>query len=710
MSYENLDPPNLFPLSLWGKAGIERKEKAKVHVSSPSRVDFKTPEAESLFNNLRNADTSISEYQNSETLIELLGLLYDKWVTPFQSGDVEFRVVSHSLLNLSLTGEHTSMTIWKAYVSAIFETMRLYLLFVVNDFISDDNDITLTNKLKFQHIMAVATHVYESVSSEQRIMCVSKGILDVAPGEVKLFRFSFPDYALNNEYQNLVLYLLYLCLKRGYRKFEGSCYEQIYSGAYPTHSWKEVCSIRDFVYSAIIKELCYEQWKNMTHSRDNISQAARYLTECRDVEFPTLEFDRHYISFKNGVFLTSDCSFHSYRGNTLSHTVVSANFIDMDFDADDYCKQDYWKLPTPEFESILDHQEFGQDVKYWMYVFLGRLMFAVNEKDQWQVMPFFLGRAGTGKSLLAKIVSLFFHARFIGILSTNSEKKFGISALIGKMIWVCYEVRNNFGLDQSEFQSMVSGESMSLARKYLGPLHMLFGVPGLACGNEVFGYCDTGQSVARRTVCFLFSKFVNEKDPGLFEKVKLECPKILFKAICAYLDAAETFRSKDIWSVLPQYFQDTRVHMSTNVNSLIGFLTCGDVVVIKEEYKMPWNEFCVAYYEWVKNNGLKKVQMKEDQYSPIFAQLGLKKETLEVDVRGQVVGGTFAVGVGLRGSGETVSPSRGAAPLGSRVSPAPKGSSGSSGSSSSSSSSALAEFVSQNTSASSRAPCFNFGS
>ena len=48
----------------------------------------------------------------------------------------------------------------------------------------------------------------------------------------------------------------------------------------------------------------------------------------------------------------------------------------------------YW-IDTPNFQMLLDHQEFSEEECRWIYAFLGRVLYEVNEIDGWQVIPFF---------------------------------------------------------------------------------------------------------------------------------------------------------------------------------------------------------------------------------------------------------------------------------------------------------------------------------
>ena len=72
-----------------------------------------------------------------------------------------------------------------------------------------------------------------------------------------------------------------------------------------------------------------------------------------------------------------------------------------------------WRsIRTPIFDSILQYQKFCSDktapamaqieefteICTWIFAFLGRLLFRLNQHDRWQVVFWIIGHAGTGKS------------------------------------------------------------------------------------------------------------------------------------------------------------------------------------------------------------------------------------------------------------------------------------------------------------------------
>ena len=75
---------------------------------------------------------------------------------------------------------------------------------------------------------------------------------------------------------------------------------------------------------------------------------------------------------------------------TSRPTLIACKYFDKVFD--DYSHVDNWEdIPTPNFDRVLQYQNFEPEVCKWAYVMGGRLCFDVGELDKWQIIPFFKG-------------------------------------------------------------------------------------------------------------------------------------------------------------------------------------------------------------------------------------------------------------------------------------------------------------------------------
>ena len=64
-------------------------------------------------------------------------------------------------------------------------------------------------------------------------------------------------------------------------------------------------------------------------------------------------------------------------------------------------------------------------------------------------------------------------------LSNNIEKKFGLESIFDGFMFIAPEIKGDMALEQAEFQSLVSGEDMSIARKNKTAQSLTWNVPGI---------------------------------------------------------------------------------------------------------------------------------------------------------------------------------------------------------------------------------------
>lgn len=428
--------------------------------------------------------------------------------------------------------------------------------------------------------------------------------LDMLLGSWTL-RFRWIDQTKSTPLQKLLLHLLDTAMEKRYRKHNGWVYEPIVHDGHETHAWRQVCEIKQFVYASTKKEMYWEQWANMTASGQNAKLATEHLASSDDHQFPFLRKDRGVFAFRNGVYLAGEDRFHRFEGEgatVLSDTVVAAKFFDADFDT--FGALDDWRdIPTPNLQRVMDHQEWDAGVQDWCCVMLGRLLYNIGERDGWQVVPFMHGQAAAGKStLVLKVAKLFYEHADVGVVSNNMEKQFGLSAFWDKFLVCGPELGQGWRMEQCEFQSMVSGESVSVAAKFQKAFTTEWTVPVIMAGNEVPAFSDTAGSIQRRLLVFSFQKSVLNGDMRLGDKLGVELPAILAKCNRAYLDFSTRSGSRNIWTVLPAYFHDTRAEIAQAVNSIEAFLVSNDVCIDPESF-VKYKDFRDAWKGFAQANG-----------------------------------------------------------------------------------------------------------
>jgi hypothetical protein len=273
-------------------------------------------------------------------------------------------------------------------------------------------------------------------------------------------------------------------------------------------------------------------------------------------------------------------------------------------------------------QKVLDYQKLDEDVAKWVYVFMGRLCFDVNEIDGWQIIPFIKGIAQSGKStLITKVCRKFYETEDVAVLSNNIEKKFGLSSIVNGFMFISPEVKGDLQLEQAEFQSLVSGEDVSIARKFDTALTLQWKTPGILGGNEVPNWKDNSGSILRRLVTINFGRQIAsaDSDPHLERKLETEIPAILCKCLRAYLDYANKYSDRDIWNVLPKYFKTIQSQVAQVTNSLQHFLG-SEKVRFGPDFFVPQKIFVTAYQQHASQNALgEKPRFNQDIYAGPFS-------------------------------------------------------------------------------------------
>jgi hypothetical protein len=480
-------------------------------------------------------------------------------------------------------------------------------------------------------------------------------------------------YADAKNTELVILHMLRVSQVCSYCKMDEYVYEQITTNyvdkrgnpkTYFTRAWNPVCDMTEFVHRNVRKEQVYDVWSALVSGAGTVKKVVDYLTNCYDSEIPRLKLNRRVFAFKNGLYFADQLKFKSYEDiqsgrEHVEASVVACKFFDRVFY--DYLGLPvelhhvtyWWDIPTPAFESILRDQHLGADydvnikrgepgysleeeqkVHHWIYALLGRLQYKVGELDNWQVILFIHGKANTGKSTIANMIQKLYLKQNIGVLSNNIETKFGLSGLLNKFFYICYELKNDFSLDQSEFQSMVSGEDMSVAVKGKTAVTVKWTQPGLFLGNTYAStWLDNSGSIARRLVIVDFFQEIAASDPQLDHKLEQEMPQMIQKMNMAYLYMVAKYGRRGIWDktsahgeqVLPDYFHLTQKRMLTSTHPLRLFIhtLMSDFFTLDSSGYVPFNDFFRRFKEKTPNFDRQRIVWNPEYYRSPFSAYGL---------------------------------------------------------------------------------------
>lgn len=294
------------------------------------------------------------------------------------------------------------------------------------------------------------------------------------------------------------------------------------------------------------------------------------------------------------------------------------------------------KLESVTEGSVIKTNE-GAIVKDWAYVFGGRLLYPVNSIDTWQVMPMFVGRAGTGKSLILSTWARFFDDADVATIANDVQPLFGLENVWNKFVWMIKEVKHDLKLDQAQLQSMITGEEMSIGRKGKEALQITWKSPGVMAGNELANWTDNSGSMSRRMVLFYFHKKVHQSDPKLAQQLSDELPALLHKCNMAYAEACSLYGHCDIWgrlpdlterleqnpnyresrTILPSYFHANKSNLKQQTHLMENFLANPDELEKRAGTGMPFELDREGYpsFKTLANIYFKKLDSKPFQWS-----------------------------------------------------------------------------------------------
>lgn len=436
-------------------------------------------------------------------------------------------------------------------------------------------------------------------------------------------------------HQKLIRYYLEMCRRNGFRKIAeqtGVFKPTFNQDGHYTHHYEYLYEISNLLHEMIYpysqhRELF--QW--LTERANTCKSIAQYLAECRDDDFPFLERDRSIFSFRNGVFCAMRNQFFTYVPTTglpttaeLSHTDVACNFIDQEFPVEYlHGYADPLDIPTPSCQTILDSQGFSREVCRWVYASLGRTVFPVGIVDQWQYIMYVKGVAGTGKSTLLQLAAKFYSPRDVGTLMSEGSRSFSVEHIYDKFVFYCYDADAKMNLSQTRFNQMVSGEIMSIERKFKTAKDIVWRAGGAMAGNAFPPWIDQAGNVGRRMLVTLFEKVVTKVDTKLQDKCNAELSTFLLKCVRCYLDLVDRHGESGIWDegVLPPEFHRARRLMQSQSNPIHSFVNDPDVVRIDADSACLFSDFKAHYAEYCKQNNLTFLALEADQMAPALASV-----------------------------------------------------------------------------------------
>ena len=450
----------------------------------------------------------------------------------------------------------------------------------------------------------------------------------------------------------LVTYLLTCAVEFGMRHDGRDMFLPVHTpDGFPTFSFVRAASLEEFMMRVSRSDSPINFARKALMKSKN-ADIICWMTqeEQADGAFAPVTRDRNCFSFDTGVLDVQNMTFSVHMGSggvsvaPPADNASVAKYHPHPFDA-------RWMrdttdpltdIPTPAIDSILETQGIVGLHRQQVYGLMGRLLFNIREHDSWGLHVFFLGRAGTGKSVLAKIMMAIYETEDVAIFSDNVEKTFGFGKLEGRFVAVCSEVTKKFQMNQALFQNWATRDPVSLAVKREAPKDIEVEAPLFLAGNDApRNYTDNGgDSVTRRMATVHFDTAVDVKDGGLEARCLAEIPAFIAKIARIYRTMAEADGQRDFWSFCCKEFTRDQEHLKSLLSPAMKFLHDDEMVTYGPDMSVNIRALNTAFRAYCRENNFDKVA----GVTPLTEFLGLP----DFRRRGVAITKTHYRGVSLR--------------------------------------------------------------
>lgn len=463
-------------------------------------------------------------------------------------------------------------------------------------------------------------------------------------------------------FQSLLLFILQRLGELKYRRHNDACYARISGGSEkePSYAYERVCSIREFILREARKDTEPEQWKHLTNPRDNLDVLARHLAEADHAEFKTLTFDDRFISFRNGTYSVADNVFWPHdlfdewsdfaeevqndrrtQGWPKDYTLVpphptlcSIAYVDRQFRLLD----DTNKQVIETVRSLLTRMGIKSETHGWLFALFGRLLFPINHRDKWSVMPFFKtseAADNTAVSTIKSIYEVLIGPENVAQVASGANVQHSLETLMHARVCAVL-LRDLLPLEQGDWQSVLCGEYVCInpsARGRTSFSHQW--TSHLFAAGPCIGYKNDAGTVDRRVVMFDVSDASVDDFRSLGIILNDNIDIWVQTIVDAYLLATHEHSSHDIWTpgVLPSIMHDARDALKELITPLVSCAK-SSLFSMDTQLFMPLADFKDIYYDFRRRRGLPPQRWIREHWQATFNDLGLTIERSQREYRG----------------------------------------------------------------------------
>jgi energy-coupling factor transporter ATP-binding protein EcfA2 len=434
---------------------------------------------------------------------------------------------------------------------------------------------------RMERALALATSVHNLVRMFHAHGTSAMITTDVLPSCADLDRVQAP-------HQLLLDFLLQVAGNRRLRRTETAMYRpKLLLDGTPTGFFEYECEISEFVFRAVSPDRLHPtEYDALTNRPSTPGQMVFLLGKVHDARCLFMAKHRSLFSFRNGIFDARNETFQAH-GTNNDQKLSSSQYFDWHVDEETLTMSPK-DIPTPNFEKILMDQDMDTKARFWLYALCGRMLHDVGSLDDWQVCLYIRGVAGSGKSTILKVLAMFYESDSVGYLMSDGQSVFSDEHLYDKFMNLAMDIDKRTSFNVTRFNSMVSGEHVSVNRKNKTSLNMKWTAPLAMASNSQPPFVDVGGNLMRRFVIYLFDNRIKNSDPLLFDKLRLEVPLLLLKMSRSYLEAIRLYGDKSVWDkdILPEMCHKSKRQYVVATNPVAAFLDSDHVEYIPQEVTM----------------------------------------------------------------------------------------------------------------------------
>jgi len=388
---------------------------------------------------------------------------------------------------------------------------------------------------------------------------------------------------------------------------------------------------------------------------------------------PVRKINRYSLSFRDGIYDILNHRFVSYislyneggertRGYERCHTIGGFSFNYIDENIAPYCNFqsaeeiiDYsWEHNLPIIY-VLKVQGFEKDNDLlWTLGLLGRCLYHVGH-DKWELCLSLVGVAQSGKSSIITFFEKLYGDENIGILENIGETIFGMEGLMNKLLIIATELTLANNMDKTKLLRMLSGETISVARKFKKPTNIRWRTPLMVAGNENFIATETQGQFSRRIakIAFRIKPNTQQHDSSIVDRLKqgLDISETLVLLNLCYkriLELSEGSNFVSIWDIVPPRLYNEHQNLMLELNPLLKFLHQDVNIRVgpsnNTDISCPEKELRRRFLNYIQVNNLPKVQWDSSLFEMVFTEMKISRRTFTNSER-QQVGIVMLIGV-----------------------------------------------------------------